>query len=126
MQRPEGAGSWRHTRENTIGSAKHTSVPATIQEHPLVLRYALVENKEEVTPTWGRRKEQVRKISPEKIKYVKLRSEREKKCLVSRKTVRGVSQLGSGIPRVAGLPGGRGGLPCSQKPTTPEGNPSEP
>ncbi|KAG8301345.1 hypothetical protein J6590_055113 [Homalodisca vitripennis] len=78
------------------------------RDTPRVLRYAPVEKKEEVTPTW------------EKIKDVELRSEREKKDLSSRRTVRRVSQLGSGSPGVASLPEERGGLPCSRKPTTPE------
>ncbi|KAG8287465.1 hypothetical protein J6590_036330 [Homalodisca vitripennis] len=89
------------------------------QDTPRVLRYAPVEKKEEVTPTWGRRKEEVGEICPEKIKDVELRSEREKKDLSSRRTVRRVSQLGSGSPGVASLPEERGGLPCSRKPTTP-------
>ncbi|KAG8255555.1 hypothetical protein J6590_089729 [Homalodisca vitripennis] len=91
------------------------------RDTPRVLRYAPVEKKEEVTPTWGRRKEEVGEICPEKIKDVELRSEREKKDLSSRRTVRRVSQLGSGSPGVASLPEERGGLPCSRKPTTPEG-----
>ncbi|KAG8295540.1 hypothetical protein J6590_077820 [Homalodisca vitripennis] len=92
-----------------------------LADTPRVLRYAPVEKKEEVTPTWGRRKEEVGEICPEKIKDVELRSEREKKDLSSRRTVRRVSQLGSGSPGVASLPEERGGLPCSRKPTTPEG-----
>ncbi|KAG8257501.1 hypothetical protein J6590_049284 [Homalodisca vitripennis] len=90
------------------------------RDTPRVLRYAPVEKKEEVTPTWGRRKEEVGEICPEKIKDVELRSERENKDLSSRRTVRRVSQLGSGNPGVASLPEERGGLPCSRKPTTPE------
>ncbi|KAG8260124.1 hypothetical protein J6590_103905, partial [Homalodisca vitripennis] len=92
-----------------------------LADTPRVLRYAPVEKKEEVTPTWGRRKEKVGEICPEKIKDVELRSERKKKDLSSRRTVRRVSQLGSGSPGVASLPEERGGLPCSRKPTTPEG-----
>ncbi|KAG8307884.1 hypothetical protein J6590_010317 [Homalodisca vitripennis] len=90
------------------------------RDTPRDLRYAPVGKKEEVTPTWGRRKEEVGEICPEKIKDVELRSEREKKDLSSRRTVRRVSQLGSGSPGVASLPEERGGLPCSRKPTTPE------
>ncbi|KAG8329742.1 hypothetical protein J6590_080248 [Homalodisca vitripennis] len=117
-----GAGSWRHTRENTIGSAKPTSVPSLRQfrDTPRVLRYAPIEKKEEVTPTWGQIKEKVGEICPEKIKDVELRSERQKKDQSSRRTVRRVSQLGSGSPGVASLPEVRRGLPCSRKPTIPE------
>ncbi|KAG8271306.1 hypothetical protein J6590_075905 [Homalodisca vitripennis] len=85
------------------------------RDTPRVLRYAPVKKKEEVTPTWGRRKEEVGEICPEKIKDVELRSEREKKDLSSRRTVRRVSQLGSGSPGVASLPVERGGLPCSRE-----------
>ncbi|KAG8291412.1 hypothetical protein J6590_060937 [Homalodisca vitripennis] len=90
------------------------------RDTPRVLRYAPVEKKEDVTPTWGRRKEEVGVICAEKIKDVELGSEREKKGLSSRRTVRRVSQLGSGSPGVASLPEEREGLPCSRKPTTPE------
>ncbi|KAG8332518.1 hypothetical protein J6590_020023 [Homalodisca vitripennis] len=90
------------------------------RDTPRVLRYAPVEKKEEMTPTWYRRIEEVGEICPEKIKDVELRSERENKDLSSRRTVRRVSQLGSGNPGVASLPEERGGLPCSRKPTTPE------
>ncbi|KAG8255626.1 hypothetical protein J6590_088062 [Homalodisca vitripennis] len=64
------------------------------QVTPRVLRYAPVKKKEEVTPTWGRRKEEVGEICPEKIKDVKLRSEREKKDLSSRRT----AQVAPGSP----------------------------
>ncbi|KAG8325331.1 hypothetical protein J6590_070634 [Homalodisca vitripennis] len=74
------------------------------RDTPRFLRYAPVEKKEEVTTTWGRRKEEVGEICPEKIKDVDLRSEREKKDLSSRRTVRRVSQSGSGSPGVASLP----------------------
>ncbi|KAG8251143.1 hypothetical protein J6590_086560 [Homalodisca vitripennis] len=46
------------------------------RDTPRFLRYAPVEKKEEVTSTWGRRKEEVGEISSEKIKDVELRSER--------------------------------------------------
>ncbi|KAG8335334.1 hypothetical protein J6590_070572 [Homalodisca vitripennis] len=58
------------------------------RDTPRVLQYAPVGKKEEVTPRWGRRKEEVGEIFPEKIKDVELRSEREKKDLSSRRTVR--------------------------------------
>ncbi|KAG8302597.1 hypothetical protein J6590_028507 [Homalodisca vitripennis] len=83
------------------------------RDTPRVLRYAPVKKKEEMTPTWGRRKEEVGEICPEKIKDVELRSERENKDISSRRTVRRVSQLGSGNPGVASLPEERGGLPLT-------------
>ncbi|KAG8295482.1 hypothetical protein J6590_079646 [Homalodisca vitripennis] len=46
------------------------------------------------------------------------RSEREKKGLNSKRTVRRVSQLGSGSPGVASLTEERGGLPCSRMQST--------
>ncbi|KAG8285762.1 hypothetical protein J6590_073807 [Homalodisca vitripennis] len=52
------------------------------QDTPRVLRYAPVEKN----PHVGSKKEEVGVICPEKIEDVKLRSEREKKYLSSRRT----------------------------------------